>query len=290
MPKRSNFTESQEIEICKEYESTNCRFLARKYKCRVNKIRCILVRHGVELKSRSYINKTFCSRKTTNDDIENKVFELYSQNFGDKKIARELNLKRHIVQRILKNRKLHKSNEIPCYTGAEVWKDIPNYDSLYQASNWGGIRSLDRIVCDGRSLRGINLRLSINDKGYLQVTLSKGGYPKTYEVQRLIARTFMENPNNLPQVNHRDGNPLNNHIDNLEFTNQTGNQIHAYELGLQLPTSGSKHGLAKLNESQVLEIREKYTKGFRSAELAKEYQVTQSNICQIIKRKRWTHI
>ena len=92
----------------------------------------------------------------------------------------------------------------------EIWKDIPNYEGLYQASNLGRIKSLwygkEKI-----------LKLTDNGNGYLQVFLCKNGIRKIFLVHRLIALTFIPNPNNLPEVNHRNEIKNCNLVDNLEW-------------------------------------------------------------------------
>lgn len=94
----------------------------------------------------------------------------------------------------------------------EIWKDIKDYEGLYQVSNFGRIKSLSRKGTYARILKP-----STNKDGYLQVHLCKNGKLKTFLVHRLVAEAFLDNPNNLPQVNHKDENPQNNNVENLEF-------------------------------------------------------------------------
>lgn len=94
----------------------------------------------------------------------------------------------------------------------EIWKDIKEYEGLYQVSNFGRIKSLPRKGTYARILKP-----STNKDGYLQVHLCKNGKLKTFLVHRLVAEAFLDNPNNLPQVNHKDENPQNNNVENLEF-------------------------------------------------------------------------
>ena len=90
----------------------------------------------------------------------------------------------------------------------EIWKDIKNYEGLYKASNFGKIKSIKK---------GILLKPFTNTRGYLQVDLYKCGKHKHFLVHRIIAETFLENKNNLEEVNHKDENKLNNNINNLEW-------------------------------------------------------------------------
>lgn len=103
----------------------------------------------------------------------------------------------------------------------EIWKDIRDYENLYKGSNWGRVKSLDRWVKSKsgsvRLCKGRILKPSTNKDGYLYVNLWKNGKGKKFLVHRLVVEAFIPNPNNLPQVNHRDENPQNNNVENLEF-------------------------------------------------------------------------
>lgn len=101
----------------------------------------------------------------------------------------------------------------------EIWKDIKGYEGLYQVSNLGNIRSLYK-----RS-KGNIMNLPIK-KGYYQIGLRKNGIRKYYQVHRLVAQAFIENKENLPQVNHIDENKLNNNVDNLEWCTVSYNNCY----------------------------------------------------------------
>lgn len=89
----------------------------------------------------------------------------------------------------------------------EIWKDIEGYEGLYQVSNWGRVRSL--WFGKEKMLQPVK-----HKNGYLFVSL---GRKKTISIHRLVAEAFIPNPDNLPQVNHRDENKENNNVDNLEW-------------------------------------------------------------------------
>lgn len=104
----------------------------------------------------------------------------------------------------------------------EIWKDVKNYEGLYQVSNLGNVKVLDRIVNSAIKnntkvkRKGRMLKQYIK-QGYPQVTLTLNNKRKYCNVHRLVAEAFIPNPNNLPQINHIDENKLNNNVDNLEW-------------------------------------------------------------------------
>lgn len=116
----------------------------------------------------------------------------------------------------------------------EVWKDIPCYEGIYQISTSGQIKSSDRPVWHGTFMytRKGTIRKPFNTSGYDAVRLSKDGKKTFFTVHRLVALTFIPNPDNLPEVNHKDGNKLNNHVDNLEWCTPSQNTQHAVDTGL----------------------------------------------------------
>ena len=109
----------------------------------------------------------------------------------------------------------------------EIWKDIPNYEGLYQISNLGRVKSLDCLVNTRnnkkRKRKGKTLRQHNNGHGYMFVVLSKNNNVKKIYIHRLVAEAFIPNPNNYPQVNHKDENSLNNDVSNLEWCNSKYN-------------------------------------------------------------------
>lgn len=111
----------------------------------------------------------------------------------------------------------------------EIWKDIIGFEGLYQVSNLGRVRSLDRTTSHNCFIKGKILKTRIH-KDYVVIQLSEHNKCTSKQVHRLVAETFLENPNNLPQVNHKDENPLNNVVENLEwcdakYNNNYGNHI-----------------------------------------------------------------
>lgn len=123
----------------------------------------------------------------------------------------------------------------------EEWRDIKGYEGLYQVSNLGRVRSLDRLVNNKhgqRFLKGGIKRVFDWGTGYQYVNLHCQQKRKSKSVHRLVAEAFVENVYNKPEVNHIDGNKHNNRADNLEWCTSSENELHAYNLGLiKLPNT-----------------------------------------------------
>ena len=127
----------------------------------------------------------------------------------------------------------------------EIWKDIKDYEGLYQCSSLGKVRSLDRYVEEHSGKKqfrkGQIIKPKLNKNGYLQLALNKNAKRKMKYVHILVAETFLENNEKLKTVNHKDGNKLNNNIDNLEWSSYSENNQHAYnELHRPAAREGAK--------------------------------------------------
>lgn len=105
----------------------------------------------------------------------------------------------------------------------EIWKDIPEYEGLYQINNLGNVKSL-------YNYRKGNILKPRLKRGYYQIGLRKNNKRKWYAIHRLVAQTFIPNPNNLPQINHKDEDKLNNKVDNLEWCTASYNNSYGTRL------------------------------------------------------------
>lgn len=137
----------------------------------------------------------------------------------------------------------------------EIWKDIKGFEGYYQISSWGRVRSLDRYVPDcfdsKRIAVGQILKPYKTKKGYLKITLYKNSKQvyKKCRVHRLVAEAFIDNPNCLPEVNHKDGNKENNSITNLEWCTGEENRKHA-QMMQEKSRLGVRNGDWNTTESQ----------------------------------------
>lgn len=100
----------------------------------------------------------------------------------------------------------------------EIWKPVKGYEGEYEVSNLGRVKSLPRKTTSGKLLK-----YSDNGNGYQHLVLTKNGSQRDFYVHRLVAQTFIPNPDNLPEVNHKDENKANNCVDNLEWCNKKYN-------------------------------------------------------------------
>lgn len=139
----------------------------------------------------------------------------------------------------------------------EEWRDIPGYEGKYSVSSFGRVKSLKRVVRRKNHLLSVDereLKQHLINSGRLIVVLSKNGVGKKYLVHRLVATAFLPNPKSLPQINHIDGDPLNNNVGNLEWCDQHWQEIHKlYNLGIENPSL-----LAKPREVFCVETKEVY--------------------------------
>ena len=114
----------------------------------------------------------------------------------------------------------------------ELWKDIKDYEGFYQVSNLGRVKSLSRSIYDSRGYmiyrKGKIKKPSVDKNGYPQIGLCKNGTVITRKIHRLVAETFIPNPENKPEINHKDEDKLNNCVDNLEWVTEKENVNYGY--------------------------------------------------------------
>lgn len=185
----------------------------------------------------------------------------------------------------------------------EIWKDIPDYEGLYQASDLGQVRSLNREVPmfhglikrkTTRKLRGKIIRQYKNKNGYMSVSLSANGKHKTHRVHRLVMLSFVGVPPNEKNINHKDGNKANNCLSNLEYVTRSENQIHAYTiLGVKAKGPkiyGEKNHASVLTRNQVVEIHRMSKSGKSHRSIARYFDITHQAVGYILRGRNWPHI
>lgn len=177
---------------------------------------------------------------------------------------------------------------------SETWADINGYFGLYQISNFGRVKRLEKcIVRKGFEciLPEKILKQKINTNGYLSIGLTNNKKRSTVNVHRLVALSFIPNVYNQPAINHKDGNKHNNLATNLEWCSFSENSRHAKSIGLKKDVFGESHGMTKLLNGDVIDIRNKAMSGMSGADISKLYpSVCYATIRNIINRKTWVNI
>ena len=175
----------------------------------------------------------------------------------------------------------------------EFWKDIIGYEGHYQISNLGRVKSLEREIARGgrdHLIKERFLKTAINPSGYYIIVLALDNNHKTMTIHRLLARHFIQNPNNKRCVNHINGIKTDNSLENLEWCTHSENTKHAFSTNLKKPSMGEENGSSKLTNKQVLEIKNLLKNNIKGIDIAKMFSVSTSTISYIKLKKYWGHI
>lgn len=171
----------------------------------------------------------------------------------------------------------------------EIWKDIDGYSGKYQISNFGNVKSLDRVDKLGRKKTGINRKISKEQDGYSYINLiGDDSKTKSYFIHRLVAGAFEIGGSEKIQINHIDGNKNNNHVSNLEWVTASENSIHALKTGLR--KSGEDHPFAKLSNTQVLEIPKLVEAGYSLKKISVLYGVAYGTLKNAARKSKWKYL
>lgn len=152
----------------------------------------------------------------------------------------------------------------------EVWKDIEDYEGLYQVSNLGRVK---RVESD-RVLKKFKYT-----GGYLKVTLSKNGVKSNHKIHRLVAQAFIPNPDNKPQVNHIDEDKTNNRVDNLEWSTATENANHGTRTERMAKTRSIPILATNIKTGEVEEF-------YGARECGRQLGLNQGHITSVLKGRR----
>ena len=162
-----------------------------------------------------------------------------------------------------------------------MWKSIKGYEGIYEISNLGRVKSLERLDTMGRRIEERIMKCQLNKDGYLNITLSNKGCKKTYLLHRLVAMHFVDNPNGYNEINHIDTDPSNPVASNLEWCTRKYNVNYA----------DAKEKMIRANQKKViqLDLANRYVKTHDSIKgAAKEVKIPDSNISACCKGKRPT--
>lgn len=170
----------------------------------------------------------------------------------------------------------------------EEWKNLVYQNKRFEnfkVSNTGKLRN---------TMTNKEYKTYINHRGYSQVCVSLGSRndKKVFKIHRCVAETFIPNTDNKPQINHIDGNKLNNYVSNLEWVTSQENMRHAFDTGLAYSKKGEDNSCAKLTSEQVRYIRESYIPGdkeFGCRSLANKFNVSHSRISDIVNNKTYKY-
>lgn len=120
----------------------------------------------------------------------------------------------------------------------EIWKPVVGYEGYYEVSNLGRVRSIDRTIVDKKGMtKKLHGHMRMQQKqrnGYYSLILTRGGKSKRLLVHRLVGTAFVPNPNNLPEINHKDETRDNNRADNLEWCDRSYNNVYGERLKKQI--------------------------------------------------------
>ena len=177
-------------------------------------------------------------------------------------------------------------------TMQETWKDIPGFEGMYQASDQGRIKSLDRLVGHNfggmKALKGRIMQLSTLPGGYKIVALRKGGQTHKCRVARLVLSAFVGQPDPGDAACHKDNDPRNNSLENLRWDTYAGNEADKVAAGTD--NACERNGMAVLDCDAVASIRHRLAGGQSGRSLAEAHGVSPSTISAIKSGRTWCSI
>ncbi len=171
----------------------------------------------------------------------------------------------------------------------EIWIDVKDFEGAYQVSSFGNVRSIDKIARTyNGGLRLYKGRILVKKVGslgkYHCVDLSNYGKGKRFGIHRLVAENFIPNPENKAEVNHKDGNTFNNHIDNLEWVTRSENIRHSFKNPLRKKGTAprDKIHLTKIKTHQIPEIIRLYRENVGYRYIAEKFNMSISGLEKIV--------
>ncbi len=170
----------------------------------------------------------------------------------------------------------------------EIWKPIVGYVGLYEISNLGNIRGVDRVIDRGRRWKGVAISQKTSKSGHRNVRLCDGFGHHWHWVHRLVLETFIgECPDGM-ECAHNNGIPDDNRPENLRWDTRKGNHSDKNIHGTM--ARGERNAKSKITDSDVLEMFRMRGCGKKLREISERFGVTQANISLILQRKTWAHV
>lgn len=173
----------------------------------------------------------------------------------------------------------------------EIWIKIPDFES-YMASDLGRIKKINGYIKNSKRACDFIVAQFKDKKGYLRATMKKEDIHLQIQVHRIIAITFIPNPENKPQVNHKKGNKLDNRPFMLEWNSALENLNHAFENGLRILPKGENHHASKISDYYVIIIRRLYriNPDFNKVKVAEKFNCSKATIYNIIFNRSKKHL
>lgn len=162
-----------------------------------------------------------------------------------------------------------------------IWKPVKDFENHYHINNFGSVKRI--FPSNGATVNKI-LKPCVNKYGYYILHLSKHGKQINRSVHRLVLESFIGLRPKDYECNHKDGNRLNNNLDNLEWVTQYDNLLH------RNTAKGEDSPKSKLKKEDILKIRHLYKNGFSFGKISKFFNVHKTQISRICKRQSWSHV
>lgn len=175
----------------------------------------------------------------------------------------------------------------------ENWKEVEGYNGVYKVNEKGVVKSITHYLVGRKGSgkqTGRTLKQQKSIKGYMRVSLSLNNKRFNTSAHRLVALSFIPNPENKPQVNHKNGIKDDNRVENLEWCTNSENQIHAIKNNLTNQTYAESHHMSKLTNIQVLNARELFRLGSANKDLAMIYGVSTPAMSKILTNQTYINL